>query len=190
MKSNFTPSISNITNQEPECHSKCNKRKEKSPESSFQSQEVSLTMPQLKRMRQASMSIIRRTGRTQQNTKRTVSAYNPGFEPQDDSTDFNGSNKPIMSLSKNNDGVLSKSTPDVTWKGEHSFSAAASTPCLGSCSDQWQRNQKPVSFSSTSETESFPTTCKEHEFGEICQQRESYDQNSNVSCYCKQQLII
>lgn len=184
MKSNFTPSISNITNQEPECHSKCNKRKEKSPESSYQSQEASLTMPQLKKMRQASMSIIRRTGRTQQNTKSTFSAYNPGFEPHNDSADLNGSNKPITSLSNDNDGVLSKSNPDVSWKGEHSLSAAAAaarTPCLGSCSDQWQRNQKPVSFSSTSETESFPTTCKEHECGEICQQRESYDQKSRVS---------
>ena len=79
MKSNFAPNLT-LVNQEP----KEGTNKKRVDDLSYQPQDTSLTLPQLKRMRQASMSIIRRTGHTNQRiADHEISANNSGFEMND-----------------------------------------------------------------------------------------------------------
>ena len=75
LKSNFTPSLS-LTPLEP--------LQGRNSLTAVQPTEANMTMPQLKRMRQASTSIIRRTGRMAprtdwSNVEPTLSALNAGF---------------------------------------------------------------------------------------------------------------
>ena len=79
MKSNFAPNLT-LVNLEP----KEGTNKKRVDDLSYQPQDTSLTLPQLKRMRQASMSIIRRTGHTNQRiADHEISANNSGFEMND-----------------------------------------------------------------------------------------------------------
>ena len=79
LKSNFAPNL-NLVNLEP----KEGTNKKRVDDLSYQPQDTSLTLPQLKRMRQASMSIIRRTGHTNQRiADHEISANNSGFEMND-----------------------------------------------------------------------------------------------------------
>ena len=171
LKSNFTPSLT-LAKQEPALH-KSSKRTNSSSTSGFQSQEASLTMPQLKRMRQASMSIIRRTGRTQQNTDRKFSACNPGFDLGDnvegnDFADFE------TYESEDNEEAPTKRTPEATCQEIDNFPSPEASTCSPDCHTvKRQPIPKTETLPSSVRTESPQVMFENSTSDDICQQRES-----------------
>lgn len=179
LKSNFTPSLT-LANLEPTRYCKCSEPTDSSSAYIYQPQEVSLTMPQLKRMRQASMSIIRRTGRTHHNADRKFSTCNPGFELSDDSERNKSANFETY-VSEENKEDSSKRPSEISSEINISPSAAVSTPSLGCLSDKRQQ-LRPVTLSPLSVTESLDQVILESSTSDdICQQRDSSAHEPQVS---------
>ena len=177
LKSNFTPSLT-LANQEQTRYCKCSEPTDSSSPCIYQPQEVSLTMPQLKRMRQASMSIIRRTGRTQQNADRKFSTCNPGFELSDDSERNESANFETYVLEENKEDSFKRPSEITCEIINTSPSAAVSTPSL---SDKRQQ-LRPVTLSSLAVTESLDQVMVESSTSDdIYQQRESSVHEPQVS---------
>lgn len=143
---------------------KSNKQMDNSSARGYQSQEVPLTMPQLKRMRQASMSIIRRTGRTQQNADRNFSAYNPGFQPNDDLESNDTANLETCE-SEENEETCSKTRSEDTWKIDNSPAS--------SCTNKRPSLRKLGTIASPTDIESPQAMFQNKASNEIYQQRES-----------------
>ena len=179
LKSNFTPSLT-LENHEQARYCKCKERTDSSSANGYQPQEESLTMPQLKRMRQASMSIIRRTGRTNQNADRKFSTCNPGFELSDDLQRNDSANFETY-VSEENKEDSSKRPSEITCKINASPTATASVPSLGCLSDKRQQ-LRPVTLSSLSVTDSlYQARLKGRTSDDIYQQRESFVLETQVS---------
>lgn len=140
LKSNLTASLtSTSTNHHQAAHIKHSKRiSDKVSECPpNKSREAFLTMPELKSMRKASMSIIRKTERTQQNNDIKLSMFNYGFELNDDSKAID-----TRSSATDNADTLHETTTNAmleTGADEVPSSIDFARSCsTGSCRDQCQ----------------------------------------------------
>lgn len=138
---------------------------------SYQPQDSSLTLPQLKRMRQASMSIIRRTGHTNQRiADHEIFASNSGFEMNDNLE----KDLVICETERNEEARTLEFKPEIAYSPVIKASNSAGI-------DTTERLRKPGTSPS-------PTGIQSYEIGfhntlrddDIYQQHESYAPESKV----------
>lgn len=162
LKSNFTPSLS-LASLEP--------LETKNSVAALETKEASLTMPQLKRMRQASKPIKRKMERNSPNahydSESEFSAYNRGFL-YDDLEKKDISNLETLESERNN-GAASKRTPELTWKIESSAIA-----------DRRSRSSQSEASVTTSRPESPQIVFQENNSEEAYQLRECTAPKSQV----------
>ena len=134
-------------------------------------------MPELKSMRKASMSIIRKTERTQQNNDIKLSMFNYGFELNEDSKAID-----TRSSATDNADTLHETTPNAmleTDADEVPSSIDFARSCSpGSCRDQCQG----ISESSKANAEINQVTTEKNTEEKMYHQRETSVCDSQASC--------